>query len=306
MTRFLIGTGGWAYFQVPNVHPLVAYSKAFKFVEVNSTFYEIPDLKMVKSWRKMVPSAFEFSVRCNQEITHNLRFQLVPQAYEILEKMIAICKVLNAEFLHFQTPPSFQPNKTYNERIKDFFSTAKLGEIRPVLEVRSKSSLGSNFIETLRDMNIIHSVDLLKGDQLAYRSDILYTRLFGKGYHNIYQPLDNELKEVARVASQGNFKKAAITMHSNRMFKDAARLLLYEETGSFPMVTKSTGIDSLAEVLKEDAKFPSTRRELVRDQGWKVIDLSKEERVRASFLLNKLPDKTYYDTNEIVKVLEDQ
>jgi uncharacterized protein YecE (DUF72 family) len=305
LTRFLIGTGGWAYFHVPKVHPLVAYSKAFNFVEVNSTFYEIPELKRVKSWCRMVPSDFEFSVRCNQELTHRLRFQSVPQAYSVIERMIAICRVLKAEFLHFQTPPSFQPSKTNSKKIRNFFSTVNMNGIRPVLEVRSKSSLDSNFVEVLQDMNFIHSVDLLKGEKPAFKSDVLYTRLFGKGYHNIYQPLDNELREVDRAASQGNHKKAVITMHSNRMFKDAARLLLYKETGDFPMVTKSTGIDSLAEVLREDAKFPSTKRNLVRDQGWKVIDLSREERVRASYLLDKLPDKTYYDINEIVEVLED-
>jgi uncharacterized protein YecE (DUF72 family) len=217
--------------------------------------------------------------------------------------MVAICRALKTNLLHFQTSPLFQPNKVNGKRILDFFSIINFDEIRPVLEVRSSNSLDSSFIEALQDMNIIHSVDLLKGEKPAYKSDILYTRLFGKGYHNIYQPLDSELKKVYRVASQGNFKKAVISMHSNRMYKDAARLKLYEETGDFPMVTKTTGAKSLAEVLKEDAKFPSTKKELVLNQGWKVIDLSKEERVRASYLLDKLSDMTYYDINEILKDL---
>jgi uncharacterized protein YecE (DUF72 family) len=303
LTEFLIGAGGWAYFQVPNVHSLVAYSQAFNFVEVNSTFYEIPDLKRVESWRRMVPSDFVFSVRCNKELTHTLRFQSVPETYEILERMVSICKVLDADLLHFQTPPSFKPDKTNGKIINDFFSGVDLHEIRPVLEVRSKRSLDSNFVKVLRDRNMVHSVDLLKGEEPAYKSDILYTRLFGKGFHNIYQPLDRELREVDRVASEGNYKKAVITSHSNRMFKDAARFLIYKETGKFPMVTKSTGVDSLAEVLSEDARFPSTKEQLVHHQGWKVIDLSEEKRVRASELLSRLSDKTYYDIVEIVNSL---
>ena len=305
MTEFLIGTGGWAYFQVPKVHSLVAYSKAFNFVEVNSTFYEILDLKRVGSWRRMVSSDFEFSVRCNKELTHNLRFQSVPDAYEILLTMVAICRALKAELLHFQMPPSFQPKKSNGKIISNFFSTINLCEIRPVLEIRSQDPMDSSFIEVLRELNIIHSVDLLKDELPAYNSDILYTRLFGKGFHNVYQPLDSELREVDRVASQDNHKKAVITMHSNRMFKDAARFLMYKETGDFPMVTTSIGVNSLVEVLKEDANFPSTKEQLIRHQGWKVIDLSKEERVRASELLGKLPDKTYYDINEIFESLED-
>ena len=179
-----------------------------------------------------------------------------------------------------------------------------LDEIRPVLELRSKDNLDSKFIEVLQELNIIHSVDLLKGEEPACKSDTLYTRLFGKGFHNIYQPLDSELREVDRLASKSNNKKAVIITHSNRMFKDAARFLIYKETGEFPMVTKSTDVNSLAEVLSEDARFPSTKEDLVHRQGWKVIDLSREERVRASHLLDKLPDKTYYSINEIVEVLE--
>jgi len=38
LPKYLIGAGGWAYFQVPSMHPLVAYSRAFDFVEVNTTF----------------------------------------------------------------------------------------------------------------------------------------------------------------------------------------------------------------------------------------------------------------------------
>jgi len=35
---YLIGTGGWAYFKVPNKPSLKAWS--FDFIEVNQTFYE--------------------------------------------------------------------------------------------------------------------------------------------------------------------------------------------------------------------------------------------------------------------------
>jgi uncharacterized protein YecE (DUF72 family) len=60
---FLIGTGGWAYFRVPNKPSLKVYSEVFNFVEVNYTFYEFPNNRMVKGWRKTVPKDFTFSVR---------------------------------------------------------------------------------------------------------------------------------------------------------------------------------------------------------------------------------------------------
>ena len=163
MTEFLIGTGGWAYFHVPKVHPLVAYSKAFDFVEANSTFYEIPNLKRVESWHTTVPLGFKFSVRCNQIVTHKFKFEAVPETFEVLEKMVAICKILNSEILHFQTPPTFRPNKANAEIIMNFLSSAKLNSIRPALEVRSTDDMYPSFTKAIQDLNIIHTVDLLKG-----------------------------------------------------------------------------------------------------------------------------------------------
>ena len=70
MSMLYIGAGGWAYFKVPGLDPLAAYSKAFDFVEVNSTFYTTPSIEMVRSWRKRVPGNFMFSVRCHKDLTH--------------------------------------------------------------------------------------------------------------------------------------------------------------------------------------------------------------------------------------------
>ena len=46
VTEYLVGTGGWAYFTVPNKQSLKAYSEIFNFVEVNYTFYEYPQLTL--------------------------------------------------------------------------------------------------------------------------------------------------------------------------------------------------------------------------------------------------------------------
>lgn len=305
MTRYLIGTGGWAYFQVPGVHPLVAYSKAFDFVEVNSTFYEIPSLTLVKSWRRLVRPNFEFAVRCNRALTHKYKFQPLPEAFEVMEKMVTICRTLKAEILHLQTPPTFQPTKINVERIRNFFSSTHLKGIRIALETRgAKQPLDPNLVKTMQDYNMIHCVDLSKDEEPAYKADILYSRLFGKGPHNIYQPTDEELRKIDRKASKGNHKTVAVSFHFVRMYKDAARFKIYKQTGKFPMVTKSTGLGSLMEVLREDAKFPSSKGELIRHQGWKLIDLTEDKRVHASYMLQKLPEKTYNSIKEVVQTLE--
>jgi len=303
LTEFLIGAGGWAYFQVPGVDSLTAYSRTFNFVEVNSTFYEIPNFRTVQSWRKKVPENFQFSVRCNNRLTHELKFESVPEAYAIMDKMAKIYEILKAEILHFQTPPSFQYNKTNCEKVKDFLESADIRNLRIALEKRNPIPFTPIFTRTLQDLGIIHCVDLLKGIEPTYSSDILYTRLFGKGPHNVYQPLDSEIKQIVEVASQEGTKKAVIVTHSMKMFKDATRFKMYNETGEFPTVTKSTGVDSLTEVLREDARFPKSKTELIKHQGWKIIDLTPTKRVRASDLLQRLPEKTYNGIGDIIQTL---
>ncbi|UCG45410.1 MAG: DUF72 domain-containing protein [Candidatus Bathyarchaeota archaeon] len=303
MRNYLIGTGGWAYFQVLGQHPLVAYSKAFDFVEVNSTFYKLPDPRLVESWRTLVPPEFEFSVRCHRALSHKFKFQPTTEAHKTLTDMIDICDTLKAEILHIQTPPKFQPTKTNAELIRDFISSANLKSHRIALEIRSHQPISPAFINSMRDLNMIHSTDLSKDEELAYKSDILYSRLFGKGFHNIYQPTDDELKTIDRKASERSHKKAAVSFHFTKMYKDATRLKIYKNTGEFPMVTKSVGSRSLAEVLQEDAQFPSSRNKLIRHQGWKLIDFTEEKRMRASELLEKLPEKTYSSPEEVVRAL---
>jgi len=300
-----IGTGGWAYIKVPGLRSLVAYSRLFDFVEVNSTFYQIPGLKAAESWRRQVPSHFQFAVRCNSDLTHKYQFQPSEEAHKILDQMVSICNILKTEILHMQTPSSFLPDERNARLLHSFISSSNLRGVRVALEVRGgNQALSGDFIRVMKDCNMIHSVDLSKDEKPAYSSDVLYTRLFGKGAHNIYQPTDQELKTIGDRASAGPHEKAMVSFHFVRMYKDAVRLKTYKETGKFPMVTRSTGIKSLMEVMREDADFPIGKRELIEHQGWKLIDLTPDERVRASEMLQKLPEGSYESLDDVIQALQ--
>lgn len=305
MTEYLIGTGGWAYFRVPSLHPLSAYAKAFSFVEVNSTFYQIPMIREAERWRKLVPPDFRFAVRASRIITHKHKLQPSPEALDALEQMKQICTALSADVLHFQTPPSFKPDQTAAESFRDLISSVELGKTRLALEIRNKDPLAAHASMTriMQDHDVVHCVDLSKGEKPAYESDTLYTRLFGKGEHNRYQPTDEELTEIDSKALNGNFQKVVMSFHFVRMYKDAARMKIYKQTGKFPAITDSTGLSSLGEVLSEDASFPSSKEELVRSQGWKLFDLSGEQRTRVGEYLEKLPERTYSSVKEVLSEL---
>ncbi|MCX9082596.1 MAG: DUF72 domain-containing protein [Candidatus Methanoperedens sp.] len=294
-----IGAGGWAYFKVSGFDSLAAYSKAYDFVEVNSTFYTTPPIEMVRSWRQRVPDDFMFSVRCHKDLTH--KYMLFPgkESYEIINRSLRICSELKATILHIQTPPAFNPDKNL-ENIHDFFSSVDPGNVRLAWEIRGKVS--DRMVNFLHDMGIIHCTDISR-EMPVVDSDILYTRLFGHGEHNLYQFDDVELLKIETIAKEKRREDVYLTFHGEKMYSDAARLKVYEKSGTFPKVTKATGLASLKIVLEEDAKFPITKSELIEKQGWKVFDLTGNEHVHTNVLLARLPDRKYSSVNDVIGAL---
>lgn len=300
MSKVYIGAGGWAYFYVSGMDSLTAYAKAFYFVEVNSTFYTTPSIEMVRSWRRRVPDDFMFSVRCHKDLTHKYFLSPCRESYEILARSIRICSELRTEILHIQTPPSFYSDEKLKD-IRDLLSSIDFGSVKLAWEIRGRSAQGT--IDLMRDIGIIHCTDVSK-EMPSTDSDILYTRLFGHGKHNLYQFDDAELLDIDTKIREKNLKKAYLTFHGARMYKDAARLKVYQKSGTFPNVTKTKGLESLKSVIEEDAKFPATKNELIEKQGWKVFDLTENEHVHSSELLEKLPERRYANVEEVIEALK--
>jgi len=295
-----IGAGGWAYLKVPGLDPLAAYSKAFDFVEVNSTFYMTPSIEEVRSWRQRVPDNFMFSVRCHRDLTHKYLLSPRKESYEILLKSLRICSELKAEILHIETPSTFDPDEE-GKSIQDLLSSVDFGNVKLAWEIRGKVS--DRTVELMRDLGMIHCTDISK-EMPAVDSGIMYTRLFGHGKHNLYQFDDSELMKINSHAKERCGEKVYITFHGARMYSDAARLKVYEQSRTFPKVTKAVGLASLKIVLEEDAVFPATRSELIEKQGWKVFDLTEKEHVHANVFLGRLSDRKYSSLEEVIRDIQ--
>ena len=301
MPDFLVGTGGWAYFKVTNKPSLKTYSEIFDFVEVNYTFYEYPEVRQVEGWRKTVPKNFTFSVRCHQDLTHKIGLKPTNEAYQVLGQMVTYCKILDSPFLVLETPSNYVLNEQCIKEAKNFLDSATLGGVRLVWEIRAP--MNQQAIDLMNDFNIINCEDISKTKPQEW-SDVGYTRLFGKGKHNIYQFTDEELQEIDKNAAESKAKVVVMSYHGLRMNTDALRFKQFKLTGNFPQVTSSTGLESARAVLSEDAVFPSTKQTLITDQGWKVVDLTAEKRVHLSDLLSKIPEKKYGSLNEVTTALE--
>jgi len=272
---------------------LTHYSKAFKVVEVNSTFYEMPDSRRVKSWRKRVHNDFSFTVRCNRRLTHNIGLKPVDEAFKIYDKMVDICELLRSKILHLQTS---KDSRIEIEEVQDFFSSISR-DVKLVWEVRGEKIMEEEFRRRLynlmEDYGVIHCVDLSVDEPAHVNDEVTYTRLFGKGDHNLWQFDDLELKSVKERIVKQNSRIAIAIAHTKKMYLDAARLMQYVEDGSYLQTTKSEGLDAVIEVLREDAVFPCTKNQLINAQGWKVFDVSKGRRERLSTILEKIPNRTY-------------
>ena len=304
MSQILVGAGGWAYFQVPGMDSLEAYSQAFDFVELNSSYYELPTSSSASDWRKTVPADFRFSVRCPRIIVDHYGLKLLPGSRGLLERLKEVCKQLEAEVMTVLISAS-SPIKGSElaSRLSDFLGAFGSHETPVAVEFRGMRP-SQEVLDIMRGSGAIHSVDLSNNEPL-YEGRILYGRLFGKGEENIYEFDDGELKEIAKKASSPKFEKSILAFHGVRMYRDAGRVKSFIDKGYFPKITGGVGTDSIREVLSQDARFPTTKTRLLKDQGWKVFQDTDEVK-KISTVLEKLPEGEFGSLEDLMAELRSQ
>jgi uncharacterized protein YecE (DUF72 family) len=119
-----IGTSGWQYehwngtfypSDLSNEGQLSFYAQHLNTVEVNSTFYGLPDQSTVKKWREQTPPNFIFSVKASRYLTHMKKLKDPQEPLSHLLESIAGLKGSLGPVL-FQLPPnwSFNPDRLLN------------------------------------------------------------------------------------------------------------------------------------------------------------------------------------------------
>lgn len=249
-----------------------------------------------------VPKSFVFAVRCHQDLTHHLRLEPSDEAFNVLDRMLCICKILDAPFLVLETPRSYALTPERIDSARNLLSSFGKKSIRLVWEIRS--TMTSQVMDLMQDLNIIHAVDLSK-EEPAFPSDVMYSRLFGKGISNAYQFDDEELVEIDNKIAQTQPKIVALSYHGVRMNTDAARFTQFKKTGKFIQATPCAGKESIKAVLSEDTQFPISKEKLIKYQGWKVVDLEEDKRVHLSRLLFNIPEKMYFGLDELMHEVEE-
>jgi uncharacterized protein YecE (DUF72 family) len=109
-----VGTSGYAYrewrgsFYPEKLKPaemLRYYAERFPTVEINNTFYKLPERGMLERWAEQVPGSFVFVLKASQRITH--RHRLSAESKETLDYLFDVATALGPRLgpVLFQTPP---------------------------------------------------------------------------------------------------------------------------------------------------------------------------------------------------------
>lgn len=152
--QLLAGTSGYSYKEwcghfypdkLPANQMLRYYAERFATVEINNTFYRMPDETMLARWATEVPKHFAFTLKAPRRITHDKRLvEAGPDAAEFLRRAATLGDKLGV--LLFQLPPFLKKDLP---RLRDFLSALPTGR-RVAFEFRSESWQTDDVYQTLR------------------------------------------------------------------------------------------------------------------------------------------------------------
>lgn len=186
MNKLHLGTIGWSYnFWKGPFYPLKTSSKnflsyyatQFGSVEVDSTFYRVPNAQTVLSWKEQTLEGFCFSLKFPQTITHIKKLQNCQNETDtFLNRASLLDQKLGILLLQF--PPNFGATEfteleNYLRKLPDAY--------RYAVEIRNKSWLTSEFYRLLKHYNVALAwADNPHMPQLSEKTaDFLYIRWEG-------------------------------------------------------------------------------------------------------------------------------
>src|SRR5215831_13615447 len=116
MARIWFGTSGFSYKEwkpifyppdVPEKQFLRYYSSRLNSVEIDYTFYRMPNAKTIEAWKSATPPDFRFALKASQQITHRERLKVPSDAVNYLLGIVPGLETRLGLIL-FQLPPFFR------------------------------------------------------------------------------------------------------------------------------------------------------------------------------------------------------
>lgn len=185
MAEIRIGTSGYHYkhwvgrYYPAGIKPgdmLAHYLRDFDTVELNNTFYQLPNESTFDAWRRNTPANFLYAVKGSRFITHMIKLKdaerglinFMPRAERLRGKLGPIL---------WQLPPGWKVNA---ERLEEFLSVLP-PEHRYTFELRNETWMTDQVLEVLKKYNAAFCIYELAGyhSPIELTADWTYIRLHG-------------------------------------------------------------------------------------------------------------------------------
>ena len=222
-----VGTSGYNYPEwkgtfypdkLPAAKMLAYYVERFSTVEINATFYRMPNAKTVAGWATTAPAGFTYVLKAPQRITHFARLRNVD---EPLRYFCDTAQGLGDKLgpLLFQLPPNF---KKATDRLGELLSKLPAA-FRVAFEFRHESWFDEEVFALLRTYNAALCVaDTEEGSTPAVATaDFGYLRLRAVEYSDA--DLKRWLETIERVGAG---------------WRDAFVFFKHEDSGTGPALAR--------------------------------------------------------------------
>ena len=201
--KLWIGTSGWVYPHwrgvfypdgLPTARWLDYYTRHFRTVELNNSFYRLPSEGAFRAWGEVAPEGFLFAVKANRFITHMKKLK---DAAEPLGRFLGRARLLGDKLgpVLYQLPPRWKCNLP---RLRQFLSLLP-PDLLHAFEFRDRSWLNEGVFALLEEHGAAFCVISMPGFPCPLRATapFVYIRMHGSGvlYGGCYS--EDELRRWA-------------------------------------------------------------------------------------------------------------
>jgi uncharacterized protein YecE (DUF72 family) len=170
-----VGTSGWQYRDwrgvlyeegLPQDRWLERYAQVFSVVEVNNSFYRLPERATFEKWRARTPAGFTFVVKASRYLTHLKRLRDAEDGVKLFwERATGLGDKLGPVL--FQLPPRFPVD---TPRLREFLSWLPR-DLRAAFEFRDLSWVTDEVLGLLDDAGC----SFVLADRPGFRGPLLVT-----------------------------------------------------------------------------------------------------------------------------------
>jgi uncharacterized protein YecE (DUF72 family) len=152
-----IGCSGWQYkswrgsfypADLPGSEWLAHYATRFDTVEINSTFYRLPEAETFACWRRALPAGFIVAIKASRFLTHLKRLKDPEQPLERLFQRASRLGSRLAVVL-YQLPANFRRTPENEARVHELLRLVPRRRARHVIEFRDPSWYEDDLLRTI-------------------------------------------------------------------------------------------------------------------------------------------------------------